>query len=108
MRRLYRWVTGDTAVFLELDRPNLRRARAVRYIGVAKRGVFCRSDRPTADFTAFEPFARVRGDRRPPRGAAGMWHLGVAVDDFRMSWGRVRPGVDREYYFTRARCPKGR
>ena len=107
-RRLYRWVTGDTAIFLELDRPNLRRARAVRYLGVAKRGVFCGSDRPTRDFTAFEPFARLRGDRRPRRGAAGMWHLGVAVDDFRMPWGRVRPGVDREYYLTRARCPKGR
>jgi len=105
--RRYRWVTGDTAVFIELDRRNLRRARAVRYIGVAKRGVFCGTDRPTADFAAFEPFARVRGDRRPQRRAAGLWHLGVAMKTFRMPWGRVRPGVDREYYATRApTCPK--
>jgi hypothetical protein len=103
--RLYRWVTGDTAVFLELDRPTPRRARTGP---LHRRGVFCGSDRPTADFAAFEPFARVRGDRRPRRGAAGMWHLGVAADAFRKPWGRVRPGVDREYYFTRApRCPKG-
>jgi hypothetical protein len=107
--RRYRWVTGDTVVFLEFDRPNPRRARAVRYIGVAKRGVFCRADRPTDDFSSFEPFARVRGDRRPRRGTAGLWHLGVAVDAFRMPWGRVRHGVDREYYATRApSCPKGR
>jgi hypothetical protein len=105
--RLYRWVTGDTAVFLELDRPS--RARAVRYVGVAKRGAFCGADRPTADFAAFEPFAPIRGDRRPRRGASGLWHLGVAVDAFRMPWGRVRPGVDREYYATRTpSCPKVR
>jgi len=107
--RRYRWVTGDTVVFLELDRPNPRRARTVRYIGVGKRGAFCRADRPTADFAGFEPFARIRGDRRPRRGTAGLWHLGVAVDAFRMPWGRVRRGVDREYYATRApSCPKGR
>jgi hypothetical protein len=107
--RRYRWVTGDTVAFIELDRPNLRRAREVRYIGVAKRGVFCRSDRPTADFAAFEPFAPIRGDRRPRRGTQGLWHLGVAVDSFRMPWGRVRPGTDREYYAERApSCPKGR
>jgi hypothetical protein len=107
--RLYRWVTGDTLVFLEFDKANLEKARSLRYIGVAKRGVFCRDDQPHADFAFFQrlkapTYAKGRGGKARE---AGLWHLAVAVDDFRMPWGNVTIGVDRRFSATPPpNCPK--
>jgi plastocyanin len=100
--RLYRWVTGDTLVFLEFDKANPARARSLRYIGVAQRGRFCRDGRTHTDFSYFHrlrarSYARGRGGRA---GEAGFWHLAVAVDNFRMPWGAVTAGVDRRYNAT--------
>jgi plastocyanin len=102
--RYYRWVTGDTLVFLEFDRADLTKATALRYIGVAKRGTFCKNDQPSADFASFqrlraESYAKGRGGKA---GEAGFWHMALAVDDMTMPWGRVTPGVDRKYLATAA------
>jgi hypothetical protein len=107
--RFYRWITGDTLVFLEFDKTTAARARALRYIGLAKRGTFCNSDQGHADFTSFQrltakTFAKGRGGKARQ---AGFWHLAVAVGRFRQPWGQVTPGVDRKYFATRApNCPK--
>jgi hypothetical protein len=107
--RLYRWVTGDTLVFLQFDRADPAKARALRYVGVAKRGALCSADRGPTDFTSFQAqnartLAKGHGGRA---GRLGFWHLAVAVDDFRMPWGNVTPGVDREFSVTRPPdCPK--
>jgi plastocyanin len=100
--RLYRWVTGDTLAFLEFDKASPAKARSLRYIGVAMRGRFCNGERPHADFTYFHrlrapSYAKGRGGKA---GEEGFWHLAVAVDDFRMRWGNVTPGVDRRYNAT--------
>jgi hypothetical protein len=100
--RLYRWVSGDVLVWLQFDKPVPARAKALRYIGIAKRGVFCSEDRPHDDFTAFQQlnaktYAKGRGGRK---GRPGFWHLAVALDRFRMPWGSVTPGVDRRFART--------
>jgi hypothetical protein len=102
--RLYRWVSGDVLVWLQFDKVRPSQARALRYIGIAKRGIFCSEDRPHADFRAFQQlsapsWAKGRGGRK---GRAGFWHLAVAVDRFRMPWGSVTPGVDRRFASTPA------
>jgi hypothetical protein len=109
--RLYRWVTADTLVFLQFDKANPAKARALRYIGIAKRGRFCQSDQGHADFTHFQrlsapSYAKGRGGKA---GTVGFWHLAVAVGDFRMPGrGRVTAGVDRRFERTAAApdCPK--
>ncbi len=100
--RLYRWVTGDTLVFLEFDKPNPANARSLRYIGVAQRGRFCADGRSHTDFTYFHRLkaASYAAGRGGKAGEAGFWHLAVAVDNFRMPWGSVVPGVDRSYNVT--------
>jgi hypothetical protein len=107
--RLYRWVTGDTLVFLQIDKADPAKARTVRYVGVAKRGAFCSADRGPTDFTSFQALnartaAKGRGGKA---GRIGLWHLAVALGDFKMPWGNVSPGVDRKFSVTKAPdCPK--
>jgi len=107
--RLYRWITGDTLVFLQFDKADLGKARTLRYLGVAKRGTFCSGDRGPSDFTTFQALnartaAKGRGGKA---GRIGLWHLAVAVGDFKMPWGNVTPGADRKFSVTRAPdCPK--
>jgi hypothetical protein len=100
--RLYRWVNADTAIFLEFDHADPRRARRLRYVGVAKRGRFTAADQGTRDFASFQrlrarTFRTGLGGRS---GTVGLWHLAVGVDRFRMRWGQVPPGVDRRFYRT--------
>jgi plastocyanin len=108
--RLYRWVTGDTLVFLEFDKADPAKARSLRYIGVAQRGRFCADGRSHADFTYFhrlraQKYAKGRGGKA---GEAGFWHVALAADNFRMPWGNVVPGVDRRYNRTAPpSCPSG-
>ncbi len=107
--RLYRWITGDTLVFVQFDKPDPAKARALRYVGVAKRGRFCTADRGPSDFTSFQALnartaAKGRGGKA---GRIGLWHLAVAVGSFKMPWGNVTPGADRKFSVTRAAdCPK--
>jgi hypothetical protein len=103
-QRLYRAVSGDVLVWLQFDKPKPSQARSLRYIGIAKRGVFCAEDRPHADFKTFQQlsapsWAKGRGGRK---GRAGFWHLAVAVDRFQMPWGSVTVGVDRKFAPTPA------
>jgi hypothetical protein len=108
--RVYRWVSGDVLVWLQFDRARVAKARTLRYVGIAKRGVFCSEDRPHADFNAFQQLnaKTYRKGRGGKKGRAGFWHLAVAVDSFRMPWGSVTPGVDRRFAPTPApKCSKG-
>jgi hypothetical protein len=100
--RRYRWVNGDVLVWIQFDKPDLAKARALRHIGIAKRGVFCGNDQTHPDFAHFQrlkapTYARGRGGRaRTP----GLWHLAVSVN-------AARPGVDRNFEPTRPPdCPK--
>jgi hypothetical protein len=100
--RLYRWVNGDVLVFLQFDKANPAKARALRYIGIAKRGRFCSDDQGHPDFAHFQrlrakTYAKGRGGKRAEQ---GFWHLAVSVNP-------ARPGVDRRFERTRApACPK--
>lgn len=98
--RLYRWVNRDVAIFLQFDDPRPSKARQLKYIGISQRGTFCRSSRPSPDFTHFH---RVRADEyseghggRP--GARGYWLAAIAVDTFRVRGvGIVKPGPVRRF-----------
>jgi hypothetical protein len=102
-------VSGDVLAFLEFDNPNPAKAKALRYFGIAKRGVFCSADQPTPDFTSFQrltasTWAKGRGGTARQ---GGFWHLALAVDRFNSATGAVTPGVDRKFAVTRApTCPK--
>jgi hypothetical protein len=107
--RFYRWVSADVLAFLQFDHANPDRAKALRYFGIAKRGVFCGHEPPNADFTSFQRLTAptwAKGRSGKAR-QGGFWHLALAVDDFKMPWGDVKPGVDRKFALTRApNCPK--
>jgi hypothetical protein len=100
--RLYRWVTGDVLIWLQFDKADPAKATALRHLGIAKRGVFCREDQGHADFTYFQrlkakSYAKGRGGKR---GEAGFWHLAVSLDP-------AKPGVDRSFLRTvPPSCPK--
>jgi hypothetical protein len=107
--RAYRWVNGDTLVFLQFDKPDPAKATALRYIGISTRGAFCKADPPSVDFTHFDRLTAktyAQGAGGKP-GQGGFWSLALAVDDFDMPWGHVTPGADRKFAVTRAPdCPK--
>jgi hypothetical protein len=99
--RLYRWVNGDVAVFLQFDRADPRRATRLRHFGIAKRGRFTCADQGTPDFSHFQrqkapTYRRGSGGRT---GAIGLWHLAIRVDR--------NQGVDRRFEPTPPTdCPK--
>jgi len=101
--RYYRWVNGDVLVWLEFDKPSVKKATALRYIGIAKRGTFCDSDRGHSDFTYFQrlkapTYAKGRGGKR---GESGFWHLALSANS-------TSPGVARSFQTTAPpACPKG-
>jgi hypothetical protein len=101
--RHYRWVNGDVLIWLQFDKPNPAKATALRHLGIAKRGTFCREDQGHADFTYFQRLKAKsydKGRRGAKRGEAGFWHLAVSLDP-------KKPGVDRSFLRTRApSCPK--
>jgi hypothetical protein len=107
--RFYRWLSADVLAFLEFDSPNPDKATALRYFGIATRGVYCSDRRPSVDFTSFQRLTAptwAKGKGGKP-GQGGFWHLALAVDKFTMPWGAVTPGVDRRYAVTQApACPK--
>ena len=49
--RLYAPVNDDVSIFLQFDRANPNEATQLRYIGIGRKGTFCESGRPSADFT---------------------------------------------------------
>ncbi len=107
--RLYRWVNGDVLVFLQFDKPDPNQATSLRYIGISKRGTFCKADQPSADFTHFDRLTaksyEQAGAGKPGQG--GFWSLAVAVDTFKTASGELSPGVDRKFAPTPAPdCPK--
>src|SRR5215207_1314032 len=101
--RYYRWVNGDVLVWLEFDKPSVKKATALRYIGIAKRGTFCDSDRGHSDFTYFQrlkapTYAKGRGGKR---GESGFWHLALSANS-------TSPGVALSFQTTAPpACPKG-
>jgi hypothetical protein len=100
--RFYRWVNGDVLVWLQFDKPSLKKATTLRFIGIAKRGRFCDTDRGHADFTYFHrlraaTYAKGRGGKR---GEPGLWHLALSVNP-------SSPGVARSFQTTAPpACPK--
>jgi plastocyanin len=97
--RLYRWVNGEILITLQFDKKDPAKATKLDYIGVAKRGIFCSTDRGTGDFTLFNRL-KARSYAKSVGGAArepGFWQLSVAVGDLTMPWGKVAPGVDRKF-----------
>jgi plastocyanin len=102
--RLYRWVNGDALITLQFDNRDPAKATKLRYVGVAKRGVFCSTDRGSGDFTLFNRL-KAKSYNKGVGGKAGepgFWQLSAATDSFDMPWGKVTPGVDRKFLPTPA------
>jgi hypothetical protein len=97
--RQYRWVNPNTLIFLQFDNPDAAKATALRYIGIAVKGRFCKSKQPTPDFPHFHRVDApdyAHGHGGPPD-TAGYWLLWLSTDTFTTHDGRVvNPGVDRQ------------
>ncbi len=97
--RQYRWVNPNALVFLQFDSPDAGKATALRFVGIAVTGQFCKSKQPSPDFPHFHrtdapDYAHGHGG---PPGTSGYWLLWLATDTFTMRDGRqVNPGVDRQ------------
>lgn len=109
--RLYRWVNERVAVFLQFDDRDPAKARALRYVGISVKGVFCAENQPGGADGGFPHFHRLdapdyaKGHGGPP-GTPGYWLSWIAVDTFQQRDGRqVKPGVDYEFSPTPA-APK--
>jgi len=103
--RLYRWISNDSALFLQFDRGNpgpgtgfnASQATSLRFLGLAVRGEFCKSDQPSADFPHFHRYnapSYGEGHGGPPH-ERGVWLLWVATETFERQAQAVKPGVDR-------------
>src|SRR5256886_13943225 len=76
--RLYRWVNDRVLMFLQFDNPDPAKATALRYVGVAVKGVFCAEAQPggpNGGFPHFHPPGApdyAPGPSGPPR-TPGDW-----------------------------------
>ncbi len=109
--RNYGWVNNDDAIFLQFNAGNPSAANpkfdpatatSLRYLGLAARGEFCKSNIPgesthADDFPHFHRYeapAYAEGHGGPPH-AKGIWLLWIATDTFEAQNREVKPGVDR-------------
>lgn len=104
--RLVKWITPDTFIFVQFDKPD--EATDVRYIGIGVKGVFCAEAVPDAEGGSFTHFHRPtvadysEGHGGDP-GAQGYWMSWMAVGSFETGDGRsVEPGIDYEFSPTPA------
>jgi hypothetical protein len=103
--RLYKWVNTNNALFLQFNagnpnatsRFNPAQVTSLRFVGLATRGEFCKSDLPSEDFPHFHRYeapAYAEGHGGPPH-SKGIWLFWVATESFEQQGREVKPGVDR-------------
>lgn len=99
---LSKWVSPSTFMFLQLDKPEVREAQAMTYLGVGVKGVFCsesqpdRSGTPSSSFRVFQQwnaadFATGLGGKA---GSEGSWLTYLAVDKLSAPGRTVDVGID--------------
>lgn len=104
--RLYKWVNANDALFIQFNagnpsataRFNPVQATSLRFVGLATRGEFCKSDQPSVDFPHFHRYdapAYAEGHGGPPH-TRGIWLFWVATEAFERQAAQVKPGVDRQ------------
>jgi hypothetical protein len=86
-------------MFLQFDNPSLQNATAINYIGIGSKGLFCKENQPTLDFTHFHKWnaTEYRQGHGSLPGEEGYWLLWVAAGEFDAQGRHVTPGVDREF-----------
>jgi hypothetical protein len=100
--RAHKWVNENVSMFLQFDRPEPAEAKALRYIGIAVKGVFCSETQPDKAFTHFHQYNAPKyseGHGRNP-GDQGYWLLWVATDEFDLRERKIKPGIDYEAFPT--------
>jgi hypothetical protein len=103
--RLSRWLNEDVALFIQLDKPNPAEATTIRYVGIYKRGVFCKSTQPHPDFTHYHRYSAAQyaeGHGGPPGETGGYWLAWMATETFESQGRTVQPGIDRQFSPTPA------
>jgi hypothetical protein len=97
--RVAKWVNNDTFMFLQFDKPSPQNATAINYIGIGSKGLFCKENQPSPDFTHFHKWnvTEYRHGHGSLPGEEGYWLLWVAADEFDAQGRHVTPGVDREF-----------
>jgi hypothetical protein len=103
--RMYKWVNTNQAMFLQFNAGNPSAtagfnpavATSLRFVGLAVRGEFCQSNRPSEDFPHFHRYdapSYAEGHGGPPH-QRGIWLFWVATEPFEQQGREVKPGVDR-------------
>lgn len=98
-KHVWKWITDDVFMGLELEHPNPEMAEMVNYFFLGVRDEFTEDRQPHPDFTHFH---RRESPTWPAAhghfyGADGYWFIHSAVREFRQPWGYLEPGVDRNY-----------
>lgn len=97
-----KWASDDTFVFLQFDKPLASAAKAVAYLGVGVKGIFCAETRPDRAGSSFMRFQRyqaadwAQGAGGKP-GDQGYWLSFLAVDSLNVDGRRVQLGIDYQY-----------
>jgi hypothetical protein len=97
--RVAEWVNNNTFIFLQFDKPSPENATALNYIGIGNKGLFCKENQLSPDFTHFHKWnaTEYREGHGSHANDEGYWLLWVATDEFDIQNRHVTPGVDRAF-----------
>jgi len=102
--RAYRTLNDQVLAFLQFDKNSAAHAKELRYFGIFKKSVYCRSTQPSADFTHFHDLVAptyAQGHGGPPS-TVGFWGTWIAAEPFESQGRQIAPGVDRKFSPTPA------
>jgi hypothetical protein len=97
--RIYKQLNDQTLALLQFDKNTAKDATELRYIGIFRKGTYCKSAQPSPDFTHFHMLVApsyAQGHGGPANGP-GFWGTWVAAVQFESQGRTVPPGVDRQF-----------
>jgi hypothetical protein len=99
--RLSKALNKDVWMLIQMDRNDPATATILNYIGLYERGVFCKSKRPSSDWSHYHRYVAAtygEGHGGQPGESLGYWLMWVATRPITDNQGRtVGPGPDRAF-----------
>jgi len=97
--RIVRWVSPNTFIFLQFDRPKASEAKKLQFIGLGEKGVYCSETKPDNSFTHFVAYDAPHYDQvnQLQPGDQGYWLSFASVGSFTYDGRRENPGIDYQY-----------
>lgn len=97
--RIVKWMNPSTFIFLQFDNPKQSVAKTLQFVGIGRKGVYCKEALPDRSYTHFLKYdASIydQQDKLQP-GDQGYWLSWVAVDSFIYDGRQDTPGIDYQY-----------